>query len=164
MISSFTGEFAWASNFYEDPFLVEALGRVPSLEHAYQACKGLTEQDRRWVLQASSPAEAKRRGRQLKVRPGWDEIKRPLMLRLVLTKFCQSPGLGSLLVGTRGQVLVEGNDWGDTFWGAVRSGARGFDGSLPRWPAATVHGDEDSPLFGHNWLGRCLMMTRDVLS
>ena len=39
------------------------------------------------------------------------------MLNLVRAKFKQNPGLAEKLLNTGERELVEGNQWGDTFWG-----------------------------------------------
>jgi predicted NAD-dependent protein-ADP-ribosyltransferase YbiA (DUF1768 family) len=56
-------------------------------------------------------------------------------------------------------VLVEGNTWGDVFWGAVRYApeVEAAHGILPYW-----YDDQDALWVGHNWLGRTLMMVRDL--
>jgi len=44
------------------------------------------------------------------------------MLRLVRDKF-RDPELAKALLDTREEKLVEGNQWGDRFWGAVWNGS-----------------------------------------
>jgi len=150
-IASFTGEYDFLSNFSR------AAGEIP-VEYGYQARKSLTRDGADWVRAAPGPGEAKRRGRQVPCRPDWDEVKRRVMLEIVLAKFTD-PYLGARLVATRGRTLIEGNTWGDRYWGAVADtqvppGA----GLLPVWP------DWQGGIWiGHNWLGRILMMVRDVL-
>jgi predicted NAD-dependent protein-ADP-ribosyltransferase YbiA (DUF1768 family) len=39
------------------------------------------------------------------------------MRRLVRAKFQQHPDLAQKLVATNNYKLIEGNDWGDRFWG-----------------------------------------------
>ena len=61
--------------------------------------------------------KAKRRGRQVKLRPDWESVRLSVMARVVGAKFMQNPNLAVRLVATGMMPLVEGNIWGDTFWG-----------------------------------------------
>lgn len=148
-ITSFTGEYEFLSNFSR------AGGLIP-VEYSYQARKALLPGQAEWVMRAGTPGEAKQRGRRVTLLPGWDGQKRAVMLDLVLEKF-SAPVLRDKLTATRGRALVEGNGWGDTYWGAVPRDGHSH-GGLPVW-----YGDEGL-LLGHNWLGRILMMVRDVAS
>lgn len=137
MITSFTGEYAFLSNFY--PCQVVWDGKIyPSVEHAYQAAKTLDPQEREIIRLAPTPGKARRLGRRVTMRPDWEPIKRSVMFLLVLRKF-QDPALGARLLATGDRVLVEGNDWGDTYWGQCPLGV------------------------GENHLGRILMLVRLVL-
>ena len=69
------------------------------------------------------------------------------MLLVVLSKFVQHPELGELLVQTEDAGLVEGNTWHDNYWGAC---------ICPKCGAGDLY-------YGLNYLGRILMMTRDVI-
>jgi ribA/ribD-fused uncharacterized protein len=88
----------------------------PSTEHAYQACKAATEILRAFVGGSPTPAEAKRRGQKIPVRPQWDTLKLQVMLDITRLKY-QNPVLRNLLLDTGDQELIEGNTWGDTFFG-----------------------------------------------
>lgn len=150
-ITSFTGDYEFLSNFSK------AGGLVP-VEYHFQAAKALVPGQARWVMEAGTPGEAKRRGRQVQILPGWDSQRRVVMTRFVLGKF-SVPLLRDKLTATRGRVLIEGNDWGDDQWGAVRPSHawREAGADLPTW--YTGGGEY---LVGHNWLGRILMMVRDI--
>lgn len=121
MIDSFSGEYAFLSNFYGSPLLVPRLGLVPTLEHAYQGMKSTNAAEQVWVAAASTPVEAKRRGRRVPLREDWDAIRIPIMRDLLSLKFFFDTKLAIQLLATTDNQLVEGNYWGDTFWG-VRKG------------------------------------------
>lgn len=123
-IEQFTGEFAVLSNFY--PCEV-ALGGVAylSVEHAFHAAKTDDRGERDRIRRAPTPGQAKRRGRRVSLRPGWESERVQVMRTLVLQKFTRHPELGERLLETRGRELVEGNDWGDRFWGV--SGGEGHN-------------------------------------
>lgn len=83
-----------------------------SLEHKYQAEKAQWPDERLWVLAANGPGEAKRRGRQVALRPDWEEIKDEVMLRLLRLKFKPGSGEAAYLLSTDNAELIEGNWWG----------------------------------------------------
>lgn len=134
-IESFSGDYAFLSNFY--PCLVPFEGiEYPTAEHAFQAAKTLDLAKRQEIAALPTPAEAKRAGRKLQLRPGWERVKFRMMNQIVDNKFTWNPDLRQLLIKTKGSELIEGNDWNDTFWGVC-------DGA------------------GENRLGRILMGTRE---
>ena len=118
MINQFTGEYRWLSNFW--PAKVKYLGvEYPTVEHAYQAAKTEDSAWRENIRQAATPGQAKRLGSQAPMRPEWHNVKLEVMENLVRRKF-QHPELKALLLATKNEELVEGNYWGDTFWGVCR--------------------------------------------
>ena len=86
----------------------------PSVENAYQAAKTTGD---RTVFCSCGPGEAKRLGRQLVIREDWDKIKIEVMRDLIRQKFKKDSLLGTRLLLTGDELLVEGNSWGDVFWG-----------------------------------------------
>lgn len=118
-ITSFHGPYRFLSNFYPSRVFLD--GQVaPTVEHAYQAAKTFDTKWRKSILSAESPGKAKQRGRMAELRPGWESIKEQVMLDLLLCKFSLSPDaskLGPMLLGTGSAHLVEGNHWGDDYWG-----------------------------------------------
>lgn len=121
-ITRFTDRYRFLSNFYRCE--VEFDGLVyPSVEHAYQAAKSLDPRDRRNIRIASSPGVAKRLGRKLPLRPDWDAVKQTVMLSCLESKFSPGTKLAQALIATHPSPLVEGNTWGDTYWGVdLRTG------------------------------------------
>jgi ribA/ribD-fused uncharacterized protein len=130
-ILEFQGMYRWLSNFWTAPIQFIHVGRAwiaPTVEHAFQACK-TTDADRiAWVLSASTPGEAKRRGRQLKLRANWDSIKMDVMEAMLRLKFSM-PELRAKLLATDGR-LVEGNKWNDVFWGVCNGHGENHLGRL----------------------------------
>ena len=121
MTMTFTGAFDFLSNFY--PARIEADGIVyQNAEAAFQAQKCDDVADRNAFAKLSA-VKAKRRGRQVKLRPSWDSVRVGVMEEVVRAKFRQNHDLAARLLGTGQMPLVEGNDWGDTFWGVdVKTG------------------------------------------
>ena len=77
VIDRFTGPYAFLSNFH--PCRVTFYGMTfPSVEAAFQAAKCADHRDRAQFL-AMTPEQAKRRGRQIRMRDDWDARKRTIM-------------------------------------------------------------------------------------
>jgi len=169
IISSFTGEYFFLSNFWTGypKVAMASLGYggafVDSAEAAFQAHKATDPGQQAEILAARTPKIAKRLGREVRpLPPWWEGRKREIMLNCLLAKF-SIPELRQRLAATGDAVLIEGNTWGDDYWGAVRVpvGQRATtqaELALPWWR------DFDGPLAGHNWLGRLLMMVREIQS
>ncbi|GAC62439.1 hypothetical protein GSI01S_34_00510 [Gordonia sihwensis NBRC 108236] len=123
-IDSFRGSNFFLSNFFEDEFTVPTLGTVPSSEHAFNALKTRDPNEQEYVLSASSPGEAKRRGRSVTLRDDWDVGGRVRAMQVVLQYKFGSRRMRELLLGTGTAALVEGNSHHDNFWGDCRCGGR----------------------------------------
>lgn len=115
MITSFTGEYAFLSNFYfSNP--------SPTVEHHYQAAKTLNLAERRQILLARTPYIAKLLGRRVHIRVDWEHVKVQIMRNLLEQKFAERSELANKLLLTEQEPLIEGNSWGDQTWGAVWNG------------------------------------------
>jgi len=125
------------SNFYMAPI---TLGNAvyPSTEHAYQAAKTTSKMLHKKISKAKDANAAKRFGRQLVLREDWEEIKVKVMHKVLIAKFTQHEDLREKLLATGSAELIEGNWWGDKFWGVC---------------------DNE----GENKLGQLLMLVRDEL-
>lgn len=137
-INVFRDEYDFLSNFY--PCQIEYQGLwYQNAEAAFQAQKCIHEEDRQFFCGLPA-AKAKRRGRQVPLRPDWECVKRDFMEKIVRAKFHQNSHLAGKLLATKERELVEGNTWGDTYWGVdIRTGQ------------------------GENHLGRILMKVRNEL-
>lgn len=147
MISSFSGKYRFLSNFYEIPngYIVYEGVAQPTVEHAYQAAKTHDRDVKLAVAQIKSPGTVKRLGQQFILRPDWEDVKIFVMYELLCLKFdTYGPPINSAtietqqLLDTHPHDLMEGNNWGDEFWGVTQNG-------------------------GQNWLGRLLQLRRDEL-
>ncbi len=128
MIDSFSGQYEFLSNFY--PCKIEDDGIVyNSIEHAYQAMKSLSIVERIKIAKCHSPGRAKRMGRKLKLRPGWEDVKVDIMLGLLEKKFRDS-ALKQQLQDTGNEDLIEGNTWGDVEWGVCKGKGENMLGKL----------------------------------
>jgi len=134
MISSFRGKYNFLSNFFAAPVTYDG-HLFGSNEAAFQAAKCPR---RACEFCNLGPAAAKKLGRRVELRPEWEYVKDRVMFEIVLNKFTQNPALKELLLETGDEELVEGNTWGDRYWGVC-------NGS------------------GQNKLGKILMKVRELL-
>jgi ribA/ribD-fused uncharacterized protein len=136
MIDSFRGEYRFLSNFALVNVTLDRW-QYPSVEHAYQAAKTIDLSERKGVQLQTTPGKAKRAGQKVTKRDDWERVRIDVMHDLLRQKFAQEP-FRTQLLATANEKLIEGNTWGDTFWGVCE-------------------GD------GQNWLGRLLMRVRTEL-
>ncbi len=111
-ITSFRGEYKFLSNFY--PCNMPEV--CPTAEHFYQSLKTTDKKWRERIKAATTPGKAKRLGRQAPLKAGWNEDRLEAMWATVWLKFIHQD-LRYKLIQTGDRELVEGNNWGDTFWG-----------------------------------------------
>lgn len=142
MIDSFTGQYAFLSNFF--PSTIVYMGMAwPTVEHLYQGLKAGNE-PATGILDCQTPGQAKKYGRKIQLRPDWEHVKDQVMLYCVRMKFLQ-PGFYEQLLATYPQELIEGNQWHDNYWGKCYCG---------RCLSLGVH---------RNMLGRILVQVRNEL-
>ena len=110
-INTFFGEYRWLSNFH--PCRVF---EYPSVEHAYQASKTHDQKSRNAILMAASAYDAKRLGKVAPKRSDWEKVKLAVMEKCLRAKFTD-PKLRAKLIATGEAELIEGNTWGDVYWG-----------------------------------------------
>ncbi len=135
-ITSFHGEYRFLSNFYASPILLNDI-LFPTVEHAYQACKTMDKSVKKEISLLDTPGQAKRFGQKIEIREDWDELKMQCMTILTHEKY-RIPALRECLLNTGDAELIEGNTWGDTFWGVCNGK-------------------------GHNHLGHIIMNERDFI-
>lgn len=111
-------------------------------EHAFQAAKCLNRAEKEKIINAKTPALAKRIGQKVKLRPDWEQVKDAIMEDILKAKF-SAENLRELLNRTNGFELVEGNYWHDQYWGTC---------------TCTRHNN----IPGKNMLGILLMKIRDM--
>lgn len=158
-IDSFTGHYAWLSNFFPSPIMADVYGKVRQFatgEHYYHALKinavpfnqttdspgdlmAYIEDFLSQMEEADTPGKSKRLGRSLNIDAVvWDRKAFFFMIETCRKKYGQNPELAQRLVNTGNAILIEGNNHGDKIWG-------------------TVNGE------GLNLLGEALMIVRDEL-
>jgi ribA/ribD-fused uncharacterized protein len=117
----------------------------PTLEHTFQATKTLNLEERERIRLTSTPGEAKKMGRRVKLREDWESIKNLVMLDLLRLKFSDKlPYLKQKLIDTGDAHLIEGNTWHDNHFGVCTCIECGS--------------------VGKNILGRLLMKVRDEIN
>lgn len=154
-ITTFSGDHRFLSNFYPSLLTFRMSGRsylAPTVEHAFQAAKviasTLDDPDAREylvmsILSMETPGRAKRRGGLIPLDvTRWDNARLDVMRTLLDLKF-SDPVLGRMLLDTRDAPLVEGNTWGDRFWGVCDGTGENHLGRLLmaiRADLHTIHG------------------------
>ena len=116
-IDRFVGEHRYLSNFFMSPVRDELGDVYPSVEHAYQATKATTEDDKNAILAAVKPMEAKEHGSKFVLASNWQTRKLEVMHLLLRNKFAPGTPLADKLLATGDAQIIEGNNWGDDFWG-----------------------------------------------
>lgn len=116
-IDCFDGKYAFLSNFYSSPIVPFNDGIIyPTVEHAFQAYKTTDINKRKEIATQPTPGKAKRLGRHVKMRDDWREIRIDVMYIALKEKF-RDLELRTKLLATGNAELIEGNWWGDKFWG-----------------------------------------------
>jgi ribA/ribD-fused uncharacterized protein len=136
-IISFSGQYAFLSNFYSCDVWYE--GKLyPSSEHAYVAAKTAELALREEIARIKTPGQVKRFGRIIGLRDDWERVRIHEMRKILESKF-SDPDLLLRLKATAPAYLEEGNTWGDKFWGVCNG-------------------------IGQNHLGKLLMSIRDDIT
>lgn len=117
-INSFRGKYAFLSNMFPCEFLDDDKVKHKSVEHYYQSYKTVIPCEINNIRCAETPMESKRLGRKCKLRAYWDLIKDSIMEEALRYKF-KNEDLKNKLIATHPCKLIEGNTWGDIYWGEV---------------------------------------------
>lgn len=123
VIDEFRAEYFFLSNFFPGG------GALPTAEHQFQARKTLVPMEAIYIMSSPTAAAAKARGRATTLRPDWEEIKIDVMYEVLQLKFSVEP-IRQQLLATEDAELIEGNTWGDTFWGVCRGEGLNILGEL----------------------------------
>jgi hypothetical protein len=162
-INSFDGSFAFLSNFFASPIAYGG-GVYPTVEHAYQAAMALTPGERLSILFAPTAGRAKRLGRQVQLRPGWDEMRTDVMRQLLRLKFQPGSDLAVKLLATGDAELIEDGAWNDRFWGVCRGAGENRLGKLlmeVRAQLATVSASTHPPPYQSRMLKKAWITPGD---
>lgn len=114
-IDDFRFDYRWLSNFHMCPVMFEGM-MFDCSEAAYQAAK-TTDLIERAKFQHVAGNIAKKMGRGLTLRDAWDKLKYKIMFDIVCDKYYRNTDLMKKLQETGCRPLIEGNTWGDTYWG-----------------------------------------------
>ena len=134
-VTHFKDEWSWLSNFYPAELVYNGV-EYRSVEHAYMSAKSEDPEWKKICQETASPGKVKQQSRDISLNKNWHEVKLGVMEELLKIKFSQEP-FKSQLIATEDALLIEGNWWGDTFWGVCdRTGK------------------------GENWLGVLIMRVR----
>ena len=146
VIKEFRGDYSFLSNFYRADFSWRHI-TFPTAEHAFVYIKSMycySSIPSKEILGNyldAPPTEIKGHGRKLPINVAeWDKHKVGHMREIIHAKFSDVDGLAGKLINTGAAMLVEGNTWGDNFWGRCY--------------------DEDGRMVGLNILGVILMEER----
>lgn len=145
-ITSFRGEHFFLSNFSQSQVELNGM-KFTTIEHAFQAAKSMDYAERDTIRRRPTPKAAKQMGQGVKLRSDWKKVRLAIMEHLVRDKFTRSEDLKMKLLATGDRHLIEGNTWGDSFWGSVKQGT-----------------DVAWTWIGENHLGRILMKVRAELN
>ena len=163
VIDEFRGKYFFLSNFFIKPVYYKSEW-YRSSEHAFQAQKATNDKDKQYILNTyyspngkNSPGQAKHRGNEINCRKNWNEKRMIIMYDILRCKFTDGTisdhntsrkypilQLADKLIATGDTLLIEGNSWGDNFWGMVR------DPKTGEWK-------------GDNFLGKLLMKVRNEI-
>lgn len=154
IIGTFDGKYSFLSNFFKLRKGYFVYDRFPTSEHAFQAAKTLDDMERAFFENPKLSAyRAKLAGREVNLRPDWEQKKIGFMYHIVKDKFTRDPQLLQWLLDTGDAVLVEGNTWHDNIWGDctcnVKPGRTGTKAACKK------------P--GRNELGKILMAIREEM-
>ena len=113
VIDGFNGDYFFLSNYYPCQVTYSDLTYRNS-EAAFHAQKDL---NRSREFTDLNPAEAKKLGRSVHLRPDWEQVKDQIMRDILYSKFSQNKELKEKLLQTKDALLIEDNFWHDTYWG-----------------------------------------------
>ena len=85
-------------------------------EHGFQARKAIRTEDRRYILEAPTPFDAKKRGGEVLTFDNWDQRKKKAMLDTLRLKFAEGTEAAEMLINTGIDYLMENSPW-DSYWG-----------------------------------------------
>jgi ribA/ribD-fused uncharacterized protein len=158
-IEQFRGEYFFLSNMYalHVPILALCGVKVPTSEHVYMSGRFKDPEIQLEVAKVRAPRDVitpyahglavKNFAHRLidqghEQLPNWDTSKLELMYTAVARKFFRNSDIAAALNATGNKELIEGNDWGDRFWGVDPVGSQN----------------------GENHLGKILMQVRSELA
>lgn len=116
MINKFRGKYNFLSNM--SACRIEYKGRTfHTTENAFMSEKNDSDAWKDFCADVTTTAKlAKSQGRVVNLVDNWDQIKDQVMYEVNRLKFNENP-LKAQLLATGDQEIIEGNSWGDKYWG-----------------------------------------------
>ena len=127
-ILGFFNECRFLSNYHLCECVVNDISFISS-EHAYMFQKSDDKEYQQSIIDAVTPREAKRVGRNVKLRDDWDSYRNTAMLIALTAKFKNERERGMLLA-TGDAYLEETNTWNDTYWGVCNGKGKNMLGTM----------------------------------
>ena len=139
-IDNYRGAYWFLSNF--SPSRILWRGKYwATIEHAFQAAKTDDEDWQERIRTAKTPGEANGLGKICPRRANWDAERVGIMRELLTIKFTD-PSLRAKLLATGSRPLIEGNTWGDRFWGVCKGTGENMLGQLQMKISDEIRADE----------------------
>lgn len=142
-ILGFQGKHRFLSNFYPASITIDNF-QWPTTQHYYQAMKTNDLNIREIIRNLKTPHETKQYGKNITPPSNWHDISLDIMYKAVLAKFSQYQNLKERLLNTKDLIIIECNNWGDTFWGMT-------------------YNSKTEQYIGENKIGQILMKVREQL-
>lgn len=140
-VFEFKGKHRFLSNFWPAKVSYDGV-EYPSVENAYVASK--FEGTPPSQLQTCPPVQAKSLGKTASPTASWHDYKVRIMEDLVRQKFSLSSTMKKQLLQTYPGELIEGNSWGDTFWGKCKGIGQNQLGKILMKVRAELMGENNS--------------------
>lgn len=116
-ITKFRDEYFFLSNFYPCNITYKEIIYTNS-ESCFQGQKDLS---RSKEFSNLSPVQGKRLGRRVNLRKDWNRVRLTIMKEIIRCKFTQNLDLKKKLLEIEDSLLIETNNWNDTYWGVCRN-------------------------------------------
>lgn len=126
MIKEFKGKYYFLSNYSKSNIIINGITFL-NAEAALHSFKDIKRQSE---FASLDPATAKRKGRSVRLRHDWEDIKDDIMYLVVKAKFEQNSDLKDKLIATGDEYLEEGNTWNDTYWGVCKGRGKNMLGKI----------------------------------
>jgi len=131
-IGEFRGEYRFLSNFSKHSFIDKDGITWATSEHYYQAKKVALANDplrEAMIMRSTDPGEAKKLAVGIKP-DNWYDISIDIMRQALRYKFDQNEDIKQKLLDTGDALILEGNHWGDVFWGVCKGKGLNMLGKL----------------------------------
>lgn len=126
MIKEFKGKYYFLSNYSKSDIKINGITFL-NAEAAFHSFKDIKRQSEFSNL---DPSTAKRKGRNVRLRHDWEEVKDDIMYLVIKSKFEQNINLKDKLIATGDEYLEEGNTWNDVYWGVCKGRGKNMLGKI----------------------------------